>query len=410
VVIISAFDYKESIISVRRKGDDLDPFIPVSQMIMIKNGLVQLSEIPDIITKVTVTSDDDIWFEVTGDESPQGTEYKVSYLHGYVEFHPSNNGKSLNFSFLGSGNIFISAERVWVESDGTTVTKTLGDIIEAGKEAIENLEQVQEVIDEANAATDAANNAASSANAINTSIQESEDIRITAEEDRVMAENARNANEIIRQDNESLRITGEDARILAEDDRELSEDQRNQNELERDSAEEIRISNEDDRISSENTRQFQETQRQSNTSAAITSIETVRDSLVHLGQYSSSTTYQKNNEVRYNGSSWRCLQTVTGVIPSEGSYWTLSASKGLDGMGSVVSVNDVSPDNNGNVVLTPSDIGAVEISLSEEAPTEVNLNSWWYEDLGETLDLGGGGVAVLNASLDGSSDLWFDEI
>lgn len=46
--------------------------------------------------------------------------------------------------------------------------------------------------------------------------------------------------------------------------------------------------------------------------------------------------------------------------------------------------------------------------LSVSAPTG-KPNLYWYEDLGETPDLGGGGLIIGNASLDGNDDIWFDE-
>lgn len=53
------------------------------------------------------------------------------------------------------------------------------------------------------------------------------------------------------------------------------------------------------------------------------------------------------------------------------------------------------------------------IILSPTAPENPTTNTWWYEDLGESVDLGGGGSGGLiigNASLDGSNAIWFDNI
>ncbi|TBL76250.1 peptidase G2 autoproteolytic cleavage domain-containing protein [Paenibacillus thalictri] len=160
---MSSFDYTESIITVRRKGDSSDPYIPISINKTIKNGLVQLPEIPDIFQCVAIAGNGETWFEIQNG-TPVSTQYKVSYLHGYVEFDPANEGKTLNFSFLGTGNVFISSERVWVESDGNNVTKTLADVIAASATAIEILEPALEVIDDAKNATSAANTSAVSAN------------------------------------------------------------------------------------------------------------------------------------------------------------------------------------------------------------------------------------------------------
>jgi hypothetical protein len=53
-----------------------------------------------------------------------------------------------------------------------------------------------------------------------------------------------------------------------------------------------------------------------------------------------------------------------------------------------------------------------EIELSEFASSNPGTNTWWYEDLGETADLGGGdgGLLLGNASTEEGDDVWFDEV
>lgn len=54
----------------------------------------------------------------------------------------------------------------------------------------------------------------------------------------------------------------------------------------------------------------------------------------------------------------------------------------------------------------------VRIELSESVPSNPGTNTWWYEDLGETPDLGGGDVGLLlgNASTEEGDDVWFYEV
>src|SRR5690606_23083418 len=64
--------------------------------------------------------------------------------------------------------------------------------------------------------------------------------------------------------------------------------------------------------------------------------------------------------VERNGSSWQALQDTVGNPPptlptKSNAYWTLVAQRGVDGMGSVVSVNGEGPDVNGNVSITIPD-------------------------------------------------------
>lgn len=72
---------------------------------------------------------------------------------------------------------------------------------------------------------------------------------------------------------------------------------------------------------------------------------------VHTGEYESDREYLKGNETLYNGSTYRALEDVTGVLPTDTSKWQLVAQRGVDGTGAVSSVNNIAPDENGNVDL-----------------------------------------------------------
>ena len=50
--------------AMRRKGDTLDPFIPISESRQIENNRLSLTEIPDRFNRVIVTSDDGkLWYD-----------------------------------------------------------------------------------------------------------------------------------------------------------------------------------------------------------------------------------------------------------------------------------------------------------------------------------------------------------
>ena len=51
------------------------------------------------------------------------------------------------------------------------------------------------------------------------------------------------------------------------------------------------------------------------------------------GTYSAITTYQANDTVSYNGSSYICILESTGNLPTDTTYWALIAQKGIDGEG-----------------------------------------------------------------------------
>jgi len=57
---------------------------------------------------------------------------------------------------------------------------------------------------------------------------------------------------------------------------------------------------------------------------------------VHLKDWNANAQYEENNEVLFNGSTWRALRSNKGVTPTEGLDWTLIARKGADGDGNVI--------------------------------------------------------------------------
>ncbi|MGE6515605.1 hypothetical protein [Lysinibacillus sphaericus] len=130
--------------------------------------------------------------------------------------------------------------------------------------------------------------------------------------------------------------------------------------------------------------------------------------------WNSTTTYEKNNVVTDNGSTWQTLRQNTNTKPVEGLDWTCLARKGVDGTGSVGSVNGQYPDETGNVtldlgqgtvkkingkdpdgtgevVLTASDLGAFSGSLLENGSVIMKKLSQEVQD------------AIANASGGGNS-------
>lgn len=53
----------------------------------------------------------------------------------------------------------------------------------------------------------------------------------------------------------------------------------------------------------------------------------------------------------------------------------------------------------------------MKIQIGTEPPERPNNKTFWLQDLGESINLtsGGGGLIIGNASIDGSSDVWFNE-
>lgn len=111
--------------------------------------------------------------------------------------------------------------------------------------------------------------------------------------------------------------------------------------------EEVEIATDDANTATANTTSVINDARQ-----AITDINNLIASMSFKGEYNASTTYNANNIVRYGKSSYVSLKTQSGVTPNDdGVNWRLVAAGGIDGTGAVSTVNDVEPDENGNVIL-----------------------------------------------------------
>lgn len=118
-------------------------------------------------------------------------------------------------------------------------------------------------------------------------------------------------------------------------------------------------------------------------SSVISNVQNVIDNMKYLGSYDNTKTYYKNNVVEYNGSSYIAKTTTNGNTPvgdSNDVYWGILAKRGLDGSGSVVSVNNKSPDESGNVTVTASDVGAETPSGAQVKADQAEVNAKNYFD------------------------------
>jgi len=132
---MSILPFNNPILSTRRKGDDLDPFIPLVQSILVKDNKVLLSEIPSQFEHVTVSGLDVTWTEIYKD-LPNEDQFLVDYSMGLVYFNPSRNDSELQFTFKGTGCQYFPIDRIWTLADGTTVTQTLRSLIDTSAKSI----------------------------------------------------------------------------------------------------------------------------------------------------------------------------------------------------------------------------------------------------------------------------------
>ncbi|MFJ6264169.1 hypothetical protein ACIQGW_04000 [Lysinibacillus xylanilyticus] len=121
-----------------------------------------------------------------------------------------------------------------------------------------------------------------------------------------------------------------------------------------------------------------------NATTAATTATQAADSIKGWGTataWNSTTSYFKNNAVTYNGSTWQAKADNTNSVPTiTNANWIILAQRGVDGKGSVASVNGKLPDENGNVAL---DFGAGTVQkVNGKNPDEKGEVTLVADDLG----------------------------
>lgn len=108
--------------------------------------------------------------------------------------------------------------------------------------------------------------------------------------------------------------------------------------------------------------------------AAQDALNAINDMQAFINQFGNAETYDNsklykiNNMVEFNGSGFICIQDTQGnqppILPTKrNDWWQLFAQRGVDGSGSVSKVAGIPPEIDGNVPLSPEDIGAANSTV-----------------------------------------------
>ncbi|KZR60383.1 hypothetical protein [Pseudobacillus badius] len=293
----------------------------------------------------------------------------ITYKIGNEESAVPGNGElSLHFY---SGTDRLSTMRVQLRIDQS---------LEPSIQGTEDLTLLQELFFEVSENLRAINQTNEAINANEADRQNAESNRVLAENSRVEAETARGVAESERTTAEEGRKTAETNRATTEGNRTTAEEARNTAEGVRNTAETARQEAEGNRTlaetareNAEEARETAEAKRQTDTQTAIQNAEiatgnaqAVADNTVHKGEFDLGVSYKKNNVVTLNGSSYMAIQSSKGIVPPNTTYWQLVAQKGVDGTGSVSTVNGVGPDENGNVTVEIPDPDLSGLATKQE--------------------------------------------
>lgn len=114
------------LVTTMRAGTITDPYISRSESFIIPSSAkILLSEIPDEVTKLTISG-----FSEVIDTSPAEDMFFCDYYTGLVTFNVANIGDSITTTYMGKGIISIPISRIYynLTSEGA-VDETLEDYI-----------------------------------------------------------------------------------------------------------------------------------------------------------------------------------------------------------------------------------------------------------------------------------------
>lgn len=133
-----------------RSGKPEDPFIPITQTLRIKDGVVLLEEIPDNFQRPTVTHDTITFSEIQSGD-PGATNYRIIYKYGIIVFNHVNNGELVTINYFGTGRFFLPANRVYAQiDDENNVTQSLKDLLDDNEAAIEAITTLADLVSQIN--------------------------------------------------------------------------------------------------------------------------------------------------------------------------------------------------------------------------------------------------------------------
>ncbi|EJL1640125.1 hypothetical protein NL868_001303 [Shigella flexneri] len=106
----------DKVFLINRAGTEDDPYIPLTQTNVVKYQKVELIEIPDFTSKVTVEDANGVFLNEVTKAEVGVNEYLVDYSTGLVKFNAAQENGTYTFSYKGIGRLSFPASRIVVDT------------------------------------------------------------------------------------------------------------------------------------------------------------------------------------------------------------------------------------------------------------------------------------------------------
>ncbi|MED1907879.1 pyocin knob domain-containing protein, partial [Cytobacillus firmus] len=348
----------------------------------------------------TINPDNTVSFSLSKDDvlgnGKMRLEFSVTYANSIVEKFPAEGWQEImitpTLDDLSAGNVAVITIEQFEQRINTAVTEANTATTAANNAANTANQVAQDVSEATTAANNAASNANTAANAANTAAISANDAAAAANasagEAETAATNATNASDAANTASNAANL----ASIAASDAADLAN---------------TAASNADAATNSATTAAENANTATTAANNAAVNTQAIVDNTKFIEIYNPLTQYKKNNIVSLNGSSFIAKRDTMGNTPigdASDLNWGLIAQRGVDGTGSVSTVNNIPPDENGNVEITipdPDLSGYETVTGAQEKAdaAEANAIAW-----GKSYGLGTVSKTLSSVDLDGVAE------
>ncbi len=120
------------------------------EKVVIENIIV-LDYLPDVNEGISFNGGGAPTTEINiKDEITSMNQYKVDYSIGYIYVHPDRDAELLSMDYFKRGVVYYPASRMYMETSGGNITKTVKQVLEDTQEILNNAQEGIEVLEDIN--------------------------------------------------------------------------------------------------------------------------------------------------------------------------------------------------------------------------------------------------------------------